>query len=113
MDLLGALENFATECNQNQRLRQMNRDWTRLVELWATDTDLRLWLRSDAGLISAGVGSAADADLKISAREDILREVFSGTITPTEPYNAGDLLVKGRQDDMMRLDIITLLIWGE
>jgi hypothetical protein len=39
--------------------------------------------------------------------------VFSGQMTPTEPYNAGDLLVKGHQDDIMRLDILSLLIWGE
>ncbi|MCL4351484.1 MAG: sterol carrier protein [Firmicutes bacterium] len=113
MDLLATLETFAEQCNQNQRLRKMNRDWTRLVELWATDTDQRYWLKSEAGWITSGSGEAMDAELKISARHDILHDIFSGVITPTEPYNAGDLLVKGRQDDMMRLDIITLLIWGE
>lgn len=113
VNVLSVIEEFAQECNHNERLRKMNRDWSRLVELDATDTGATYWLRSDQGFITAGTGAVEGVDLKISAAESILRDVFSGVITPTEPYNAGDLLVKGRQDDLMRLDIITLLIWGE
>lgn len=113
MDVLSILDKFAQECNHNERLRKMNRDWSRLMELSATDTGTTYWLRSQEGLITAGAGEVEGADLKIAASEDILRDVFSGVVTPTEPYNAGDLLVKGHQDDVMRLDIITLLIWGE
>ncbi len=113
MNVLPVLEEFAAQCNQNERLRKMNRDWSRLIELVATDRNVTYWLRSEQGLITAGMGDVDEADLKISASEDILQEVFSGAVTPTEPYNAGDLLVKGHQDDLMRLDIITLLIWGE
>ncbi len=112
-EVLSVLQDFAQQCNHNERLRKMNRDWSRLVELLATDTGVTYWLRSDQGQITAGVGEIGGVDLKILAAEDVLRDVFSGVMTPTEPYNAGDLLVKGHQDDLMRLDIITLLIWGE
>lgn len=110
---MAVLEEFAEECNRNERLRKMNRDWSRLLQLDATDTGATYWIRSDQGLLTAGLGVVQGVDLKISAGENVLRDVFSGVITPTEPYNAGDLLVKGHQDDLMRLDIITLLIWGE
>jgi putative sterol carrier protein len=113
MTLLDALQQFVTECNQNARLREMNRDWTRRIQLDPDDTHHHHWLVSDAGELSAGEGLVKNPDMLIQAPEDILTQIFSGQMTPTEPYNAGDLLVRGQQDDMMRLDILTLLIWGE
>lgn len=113
MTLHEALQQFVMECNQNERLREMNRDWTRRIQLEPDDTHSAHWLISEAGLISAGVGPVDNPDMLIQAPEDTLTAIFSGQMTPTEPYNNGDLLVRGQQDDMMRLDILTLLIWGE
>ena len=113
MTLLDALQQFVVECNQNARLREMNQDWTRRIQLDPDDTHHQHWLISDAGELSAGEGSVDNPDMLIQASEHILTQIFSGQMTPTEPYNAGDLLVRGQQDDIMRLDILTLLIWGE
>jgi putative sterol carrier protein len=113
MTLLEALTQFAEECNNNARLREMNRDWSRRVQLEPSDSHNTHHLISDEGLVSAGTGAVDNPDLLIQADEGILTAVFSGEMTPTEPYNAGDLLVRGQQDDIMRLDILTLLIWGE
>ncbi|AUW92877.1 SCP2 sterol-binding domain-containing protein [Sulfobacillus sp. hq2] len=111
--MLKTLEHFAAQCNANSRLRQMNRDWTRRIAIVATDRAQSFWLTSQEGVITAGEGPAVEPDLQIQAPYDIIQAIFSGAMSPTEPYNAGDLLVKGSQDDLMRLDIITLLIWGE
>jgi len=51
--------------------------------------------------------------MEIRADQRVLEAVFSGEMTPTEPYNQGDLLVRGNQDDLFRLDVLTLMIWGE
>ena len=91
----------------------MNRDWSRRIQLEPDDTQHLHWLVSDEGLVSAGEGPVDNPDMLIQAPEEILTAIFSGEMTPTEPYNAGDLLVRGQQDDIMRLDILTLLIWGE
>lgn len=113
MTLLEALSQFVHECNNNARLREMNRDWTRRVQLEPDDTHRTHFLISEEGVVTAGEGSVENPDMLIQASEEILIAVFSGQMTPTEPYNAGDLLVRGQQDDIMRLDILTLLIWGE
>ncbi|PSR21294.1 MAG: sterol carrier protein [Sulfobacillus acidophilus] len=113
MTLLEALTQFAYECNHNDRLQAMNRDWTRRIQLDPDDTHLPHYIISDSGQLSVGAGAVDNPDLLITSSEEILTAVFSGQMTPTEPYNAGDLMVKGRQDDVMRLDILTLLIWGE
>lgn len=113
MTLQEALESFVAECNRNQRLREMNRDWTRRIQLLCEDVDEPHWLFSEAGVLTCGAGVLESIDMQIRAPLKILTAIFSGAMTPTEPYNAGDLMVRGHQDDIMRLDIITLLIWGE
>lgn len=113
MTFMESLTQFVAECNQNARLREMNRDWTRRIQLEPDDTHRTHHLISDEGSLFAGEGPVDNPDMLIQAPEEILTAIFSGQLTPTEPYNAGDLLVRGQQDDMMRLDILTLLIWGE
>lgn len=113
MRLPQALESFVSACNNNARLREMNRDWSRRLQLQADDSAALFYLVSENGLISYGEGPLQEPDMVIRAAQSILEAIFSGEMTPTEPYNAGDLLVQGHQDDMMRLDILTLLIWGE
>ncbi|MDA8193854.1 MAG: sterol carrier protein [Thermaerobacter sp.] len=114
MTLAEALNGFVAECNQDPRLREMNRDWSRQIAIVATGHHGRraVWLKSQEGILTSGEGPLASPDMEITAPEEMLIDIFSGLLSPTEPYNAGDLLVRGQQDDMMRLDILTLLIWG-
>jgi hypothetical protein len=114
MGLTATLQGFAEKCNQHERLRVMNRAWTRNVRVLAEDVGQDYWIRSVAGELSAGEGELSeDADMEIRADQRVLEAVFSGEMTPTEPYNQGDLMVRGNQDDLFRLDVITLMIWGE
>ncbi|MCL5967064.1 MAG: SCP2 sterol-binding domain-containing protein [Firmicutes bacterium] len=109
-DLRAALRDFASRCNDNERLRQMNRDWTRTIAVRPSE-DEPVFLRYEAGEVA--VTDLADPDLVVEGPNEILCAIFTGETTPTEPYMDGTLLVRGSQDDMMRLDIISLLIWGE
>jgi putative sterol carrier protein len=109
-DLRAALHAFASRCNENERLRQMNRDWSRTIAVQPTE-DVPVYLRYDSGEVA--LTDAADPDLVVEGPKDTLYAIFTGAITPTEPYMDGTLRVRGSQDDMMRLDIISLLIWGE
>jgi len=111
--LKATMLNFCRACNDNQRLRQMNHDWNRTVEIRPNDhPDQSLHVRYRAGEASL-VDPSGPPDLVVEAPTDTLQAIFSGAMTPTEPYMDGTLRVQGSQDDMMRLDIISLLIWGE
>lgn len=90
----------------------MNRDWTRTVAVLPDDGGQPHWICCQDGLLTVGEGRMDPSDLEIRAPGDVLEAVFSGTMAPTEPYNSGELMVRGSQDDLMRLDIITLLLWG-
>lgn len=112
-DLLeGILDRFAEACTTNLRLTQMNRDWHRTI-LVVADEGERYWLRCEGGPVHRLEQEAEAVDLSVEGPRQILCDIFSGASPPTEPYMTGDLRVRGSQDDIMRLDIISLLIWGE
>jgi len=111
-ELLDTMQRFVQACNDNERLRTMNRDWDRVVVVKPDDADEELWIQYRAGT-AALVDPAGEADLTVQAASSVLADIFSGAMAPTEPYMNGELRVFGTQDDVMRLDIISLLIWGE
>ncbi|MBX5467007.1 MAG: sterol carrier protein [Firmicutes bacterium] len=107
------LRAFCAACNQNPKLVAMNRDWERLVAILSPEGD-RHWIRCQAGRLSWQPDEGGrEPDLEVEAPRAILEAVFAGRMAPTDPYNRGDLLVRGQADDLLRLDIITLMVWGE
>ncbi|MDA8200152.1 MAG: SCP2 sterol-binding domain-containing protein [Thermaerobacter sp.] len=113
MSALGdTLEQFVAACNHNLRLQEMNHDWDRLILVQPDDAAEEHWIRYHAG-VAAVVAADGEPDLIVEGASGVLVSIFSGASTPTEPYMSGDLRVRGSQDDVMRLDIIALLIWGE
>jgi hypothetical protein len=39
--------------------------------------------------------------------------MFEGRLDPTPKYLSGEILVKGHQADVIKLDAITMIIWPE
>lgn len=91
----------------------MNRDWNRVVVVKANDIEslhtFTVWL----GVVSLAEGAADKPDLTVISDSETLADIFYGDITPTEPYNNGTLKILGQEDDIIRLDFISLMIWGE
>jgi hypothetical protein len=126
-EMRAILETFAARFAQEPRLSQMTRDWDRTVELQPTDAPWvhRLHLRAGHLAVEAGEGAGGAADAESGAGEDggavrivlrgsaeVLADLFAGRVSPTEPYLSGDLVVQASEADVMRLDVITLMIWG-
>ena len=113
-ELRACLQRFADTCSGNQRLQVMNRDWHRVIRILATDGDGELVLVTQGGQVRLVDGPDPPELPEISVRGDVdtLLAVFSGDLPPTEPYMDGRLVVLGSQDDVVRLDFVTLLIWG-
>lgn len=112
-ELRECLAKFRDRCNSDQQLRQMLRDWDRLILVRATDLAAECFLAVRDGEVFLEEGVAAQADLTVMADSQLLTDLFSGRITPTEPYLNGSLRVLGTEEDVMRLDFISLMIWGE
>lgn len=112
-DITRSLEIFSEEYAANSQLKVMNRDWDRNVLVLADDIESSHTLETRGGELFIKEGKSGQPDLTIISDSDLLESMFSGDITPTEPYLNGTLRIIGSEDDIIRLDFISLLIWGE
>ena len=112
-EITGSLKAFKDNFNKNDRLKVMNRDWNRVVVIRATDVESLHTLTLREGVVSLIEGASDSPDLTVISDSETLADIFYGDITPTEPYNNGSLRIMGSEDDIIRLDFISLMIWGE
>lgn len=112
-EITESLKVFKDNYNSNERLKIMNRDWNRVVVIKSTDIESLHTLTVQDGLVSLKEGTVENPDLTVISDSETLADIFYGDITPTEPYNNGTLRIMGQEDDIIRLDFISLMIWGE
>jgi putative sterol carrier protein len=112
-EIRAALEAFAQRFAAEPRLRQMTQGWDRTIELRATDLPSVHALEVRGGELRLLDRPAGQAQIVVEAPSDLLADVFRGAVSPTEPYMSGDLVVRASEQDVMRLDVITLMVWGE
>ncbi len=113
-EIMEALADFQEQCNGNQRLRRMQRDWTKVLHFKASDTGDAFTQTVEAGeIISNRTGAQGTPDVVITADSETLCDMFWGDINPTQKYLRGEIKVQGSQEDVMRIDAITAIIWPE
>lgn len=108
-----ALLLFRDKVNADPRLKAMNKDWSRTIRVQPTDGIEALRIRYEGGVMEIDADVARAPDIVLMAPEDVLVGIFSGTSSPTEPYLEGTLTIQGTQEDVLRLDFLSLMIWGE
>ena len=112
-EITESLQAFQQSYQKNEKLKIMNRDWDRTVHVLANDIDSACTLVLKEGELSLRQGRLGEPDMTVIGDSETLAAMFFGEITPTEPYLDGSLRIIGSEDDIVRLDFISLLIWGE
>jgi putative sterol carrier protein len=112
-ELADSLAGFCETCNTNERLQTMNRGWNRHISITANDIDAAFTIIYEDGTAEVREGTSDEADLKVESDSETLTNIFYGEITPAEPYSDGSLRLLGSEDDILRLDFISLTIWGD
>jgi putative sterol carrier protein len=113
-EIMEALEDFKEQCNSNKRLRRMQRDWSKVLHCQASDTGDSFTTNVVAGeIIENERGKQGTPDVVIETDSETLCDMFWGDINPTQKYLKGEIKVKGSQEDIMRIDAITAIIWPE
>ena len=113
-EIMEALADFKEQCNGNKRLRRMQRDWTKVLHYAAVDTGDKFTMTVKEGeVLSNENGAAGIPDVIIEGGSETLCNMFWGDINPTQMYLKGEIKVKGTQEDIMRIDAITAIIWPE
>jgi len=113
-EITASLQSFYEGYQKNNKLQLMNQDWNRVIFIKASDIDSQHTLTLQKGQLSVEQGaSKQNPDLVVTSDSETLADLFYGDITPTEPYMNGTLVIQGSEDDILRLDFISLMIWGE
>ena len=113
-DILEALADYQVQCNDNKRLRKMQRDWSKLIHFNADDTEDKFTMNCVKGeIVSFEAGAVGAPDIIVSAKSEYLCDMFWGDLNPSQKYLPGELRVKASQEDIVRLDAITMIIWPD
>ena len=114
-EVLEAMAEYAKLSNSNTRLKKMNRDWSKVIQFHANDLNQDFTMIVKAGeVLETRAGIPTDPpDIVISSTSEVFCDMFWGDLNPTQKYLTGELQVKGSQEDIMRLDAISAVIWPE
>ncbi len=114
-EMENVLRQFALQFNTSPELPKMTRGWDRTILVQAQDAGWVRALRVEAGRVALlGAAEApGGAEIVLQGTSDVLAAIFRGEMSPTEPYLDGSLIVRSTEADMMKLDIFTLMVWGE
>lgn len=113
-EIMEALADFSEQCNSNKRLRRMQRDWTKVLHYVAADTKDSFTMEVIKGEIIKNVsGTEGTPDIIVETDSETMCDMFWGDLNPTQKYLRGEIKVKGTQEDVMRIDAITAVIWPE
>lgn len=105
-----AYADWRARCNENERLRRMLRGWDRVVHLVATDTGDRFTVVvRDQRLAALADGADEVADLIVTATSEDFADLFWGDLNPSEKYMSGEITLAGAQEDVMRLDAMSMV----
>lgn len=113
-EILEALGDYQTQCNENERLRRMQRDWTKRLHFQALDTGDWFTMVVVGGEIrSFRTEQEGTPDIMVTATSEDLCDMFWGDLNPSRKYLRGEIMVKASPEDVMRLDAITMIIWPD
>jgi putative sterol carrier protein len=111
-EILEALGDYQHQCNTNERLRRVQRDWSRRLHFHATETDDWFTMVVVRGEITTlGTGADGEAEVIVHGSSEDLCDMFWGDLNPSQKYLRGQILVQATPEDVMRLDAITAIIW--
>lgn len=109
------LSAFADRFNATAELPRMTAGWDRTILVRAREAGWTRALRVEGGRLRVldSQETPQSADIVLEGPSDTLAAIFRGHLSPTEPYLDGSLVVRSSEADMMKLDVFTLMVWGE
>jgi putative sterol carrier protein len=114
VELHEALADYTVSCNTNERLRKMQRDWTRLLHFECADSAVTFTMDVDHGeIVRVCEGHEGIPDIVVTTESEVFCDMFWGDLNPVQKYLRGEIKVKGTQEDVMRLDAISYVIWPD
>lgn len=109
------LKHFQNTFNENARVKKLIKNWERSLIIEATDTEATLTMViSDLVMTDVRDGAHPNEDnpIHLQASQDTLIRIFSGDYNPAHALIDGELAVFSSEKDKVKLEAITMVIWG-
>jgi putative sterol carrier protein len=113
-ELEESLAEYQKTCNSNERLRKMQKDWSKIIHFKCSDNDITFTMEVVNGEITGYFpGFKGQPDIIVETDSETFCDMFWGDLNPVSRYLRGEIKVKGSQEDIMRLDAISAIIWPD
>lgn len=114
MSLKAILVDFQTKVNENERIARILNGWSPNIYVEPRGGDEPYTMVVADSKITAVLDGRKDADhlVHVAAEPGVIRQVFSGELNPSEAVLDGILSVFASDKDQVKLDAITLVLWG-
>ena len=118
-ELLQALEQFKHKANAHTRIANLIKGWEPTIEVESTQPPSTRFIAVRAGRIeSIATHCPPDGPLKPGHRvhlrgtDAVLTDVFQGRCNPARAFLDGQLEIFADDKDHVKLDAISLVLWG-
>lgn len=113
-ELHRCLSEFREDANAHPRVKSLLKGWERSASIVALDTEDSFRFRFEGGTITDVEAATAcdDDEITIRGTDQVLRDVFTGRLNPATAHLSGALQVFASEKDQVKLDAITLVLWG-
>lgn len=109
-EIAEAYAQWRSSSNDNQRLRKMVRGWDRVIHFRTTDTqDGFMMSVRDQLLSELTFGLEGQPDVIVTGSSEDFCDMFWGDLNPSEKYMSGEITLAGSQQDVMRIDAISMV----
>ncbi len=112
--LRATLETFREQVNSNRMIAPLLKNWQRHVIIDCEDSGATFTLIvRDCQLVEVKDGRLdTGIILNVVAEEAVLEQIFTGALNPSTAFLDGEIEVYGDDADKVKLDAITLVLWG-
>lgn len=113
--LITALEVYRQKIKNNPRIARMIKGWEPVLVLYANDKDISYYVKFENGLVSdikQGKPKHVEHVIEIDGHYAELLNIFTGATNPAQSFLKGDIKVFSNEKDQVKLDAISLVLWG-
>jgi putative sterol carrier protein len=112
-ELREALDDYVEQARKSERVIRSLRNWNCVIYLEAVDTGAGFTMVIKDATATVYDGAQGAPDLIVQGSSENLCDIFWCDANPASNYMQGAIKTKGAQENVMRLDAMSLLIYLE
>src|SRR5215469_12374207 len=112
-ELREAIDDYVAQAHKSERIKKSLRNWYCNIYVEAVDLNSGITMNIKDTSIDIHDGAYETPDLILRGNSEDLTNIFWCDANPASNYMQGALKIQGSQEDIMRLDTMSLLIYME